>query len=79
MVLFSCRFKYLFFSQIVANNKTLKKNYSISFIGCTKNNTLWSCTQKISKAEIQQVFGKKIDQGELYCTVTEQEIKEKIK
>ena len=65
-------FQIFFSSQIVANIKTLKKSYSISFIGCTNNNTLWSCNQKISKAEMQQVFDKKIDQEELYYTVTEQ-------
>ena len=78
MVFFFGPFQISFFSQIVANIKTLKKKYSISFIGCTDNNTLWSCTQNISKAEMQQVFDKKIDQEELYCTVTKQEIKEKI-
>ena len=52
-------FQISFFSQIVANIKTLKKNYSIAFIGCTGKNTLWSCTQRISKAEMQQVYDKK--------------------
>ena len=52
-------FQISFFSQIVANIKTLKKNYSIAFFGCTSKNTLWSCTQNISKAEIQQVDDKK--------------------
>ena len=70
-------FQLYFFSQIVANIKTLNKNYSIPFIGCTNNNTLWSCTQKISKAEMQQVFDKKIYQEELYCTVIEHKIIDK--
>ena len=56
--------------------KTLKENYSISFIGCTGNNTVWSCTQKMSGLEIQQVFDKNNCQEEQYCTVTEQEINE---
>lgn len=70
-------FQLSFFSQIVANIETLKKNYYISFVGYTENNTLWSCTQKISEEEMQQVFEKKRNQEEQYCTVTEQEIKQK--
>ena len=70
-------FQLSFFSQIVANIETLKKNYSISFVGCTANNTLWSCTQKISEEEMQQVYEKKRNQEERYCIVTEQEIKQK--
>ena len=69
-------FQISFFSQIVANYKILKENYSISFVGCTKNNTLWSCTQRISVTDMLQVFEKKICQEKQYCSVTKQEIKE---
>ena len=70
-------FQISVFLQIVANYNTLWENYSISFIGCTKSNTLWSCTQKNSATEMLDVFGKTICQEELYCTITEQEIKQK--
>ena len=70
-------FQISVFLQIVANYNTLRENYSISFISCTKSNTLWSYTQKISATEMLDVFGKKICQEEQYCTITEQEIKQK--
>ena len=59
-------FQISFFSQIVANIETLKKSYSIEFIGCTGKNTLWSCTQNISKVEMQQVYENEKDQEGLY-------------
>ena len=69
-------FQISFFSQIVAKIETLKNYYSVAFIGCTGKNTLWSCTQNISEVEMQQVFEKTKDQEELYCKVTEREIKQ---
>ena len=65
------------FLQIVANYNTIRENYSISFIGCTESNTLWSCTQKNLATEMLDVFEKTICQEELYFTITEQEIKQK--
>ena len=70
-------FQISVFPQIVANYNTLREKYSISFIGCTKKNTLWSCTQKYLATQMLDVFEKIIDQEELYCTITEQEIKQK--
>ena len=69
-------FQISVFSQIVAHYNTLRENYSISFIGCTESNTLWSCTQKISATEMLDVFDF-FCQEEQYCTITEQEIKQK--
>ena len=70
-------FQISVFSQIVANYKTLRENYSISFIGCTATNTLWPCTQNILPTEMLDVFKETICQEEQYCTITEQEIKQK--
>ena len=53
-------FQISVFSQIVAHYNTLRENYSISFIGCTESNTLWSCTQKISATEMLDVFEKNL-------------------
>ena len=69
-------FQILVFSQIVAHYNTLRDNYSISFIGCTESNVLWSCTQQISAKKRLDVFENKICQEEQYCTITEQEIKQ---
>ena len=70
-------FQLAFFSQIVAHIGTLKKYYSISFVGCTEKNTLWTCTQKIPEEDMQQVFEKQRNQEDRYCIVTEQQIKQK--
>ena len=70
-------FQLAFFSQIVAHIETLKKYYSISFVGCTEKNTLWTCTQKIPEEDMQQVFEKQRNQEDRYCIVTEQQIKQK--
>ena len=52
-------FQLSIFSQIVAHYNILRENYSISFIGCTQKNTLWSCTQEIVAKEMLEVFEKK--------------------
>ena len=69
-------FQLSIFSQIVAHYNILREKYSISFIGCTQKNTLWSCTQEIVAKEMLEVFEKKIDQEEQYCIITDQEIKQ---
>ena len=52
------QFQISIFSEIVAHYNTLWGKYSISFIGCTPKNTLWSCTQKIMATEMLDVFEK---------------------
>ena len=69
-------FQLSIFSQIVAHYNTLREKYSISFIGCTQKNTLWSCTQEIVPKEMLEVFEKNINQEEQYCIITDQEIKQ---
>ena len=69
-------FQISIFTEIVAHYNILRKKYSISFIERTPNNTLWSCTHKIKATEMQDVFEKRIDQVEQYCTITVQEIKQ---
>ena len=67
-------FQISIFTEIVANYDILREKYSISFVDCTPNNTLWSCTQNIVATEMIDVFEKTIDQEEKYCTIKVQEI-----
>ena len=69
-------FQISIFTEIVAHYDILREKYSISFVDCTPNNTLWSCTQNIVATEMIDVFEKTIDQEEKYCTIKVQEIKQ---
>ena len=57
-------FQISIFTEIVAHYDILREKYSISFVECTPNNTLWSCTQNIVAKEMIDVFEKTIDQEE---------------
>lgn len=65
------------FKEVVATFDKLSQFYNVSFLrkGELKQVALWSGTQTIHAGTMQSVFGKQLDQEEMYCTITEQQLK----
>lgn len=63
--------------EIVASSGKLSKYYSIAFLHKDELNdcALWTGTQSIDSGIMLSVFGKVIGQEEIYCVITEQQIK----
>jgi len=62
--------------EVVAAIVTLSKYYVISFLSKSdlREHALWSATNIIDPVTMQNWFGKAIDQEEVYCTFTSQEV-----
>ena len=62
--------------QLISAQKILAKYYNISFLckNQLSENALWLATSQISPAVMQNWFGKAINQEDIYCTLTPNEI-----
>jgi len=63
--------------EIVALYGTLSVYYNVSFLrkGELGEITLWTGTQSLDKDMMAMVFGKDLNQEEIYCVVTEQQVR----
>jgi len=63
--------------EIVALYGTLSLYYNVSFLrkGELEEVTLWAGTQSLDKDMMAMVFGKELSQEEIYCVVTEQQVR----
>jgi len=65
------------FQEVVSLSDKLCKYFDVSFLrkGELDEIMLWSATQQIDQGVMQLVFGKQLDQEELYCKVTVPQLK----
>lgn len=65
------------FKEVVSLSEKLRRYYDISFLRKSDLDeiVLWSATQAIDRKVMQVVFGKQLDQEELYCKVTGPQLK----
>jgi len=65
------------FKEVISLSDKLREYFNISFLRKDelKEIMLWSATQNIDRETMQLVFGKQLDQEELYCKVTLQQLK----
>ena len=63
--------------EIVAAHTTLSMYYNVSFLykGDLEEVFLWAGTQSLDRSLMASVFGKELSQEEIYCVVTEQQIR----
>jgi len=63
-------FSFYCFKELVLAESILSQWYSIAYLrrNDLNRNLLWYATQKIGRSRMLSVFGKQIDQEELYCT-----------
>jgi len=65
------------FKEVVATFDKLSAFYNVSFLrkGELGHVAFWSGTQTIDARTMQSIFGKQLDQEEMYCTITQQQLK----